>query len=172
MSLFPYQSGGVLALTIAIALGAFVSEDGATITAATLAASNVLDVRLAFLSTFAGLWLGDFGVYAAARWTGPAIRQHRWFRTWFAKTSSNDSSPNREKMQWTLALSRFLPGTRLPAYIAAGFAQMPVASFAMVTATSAMAWVALLFFSIRLAPSRASTASRHLALLTLTGLVL
>lgn len=172
MNLFPYQSGGVLALTIAIALGAFVSEDGATVTAATLAASSVLDVRLAFLSAFAGLWIGDFGVYAAARWTGPAIRQHRWFRAWFAKKPSNDSSPNREKMQWSLALSRFLPGTRLPAYIAAGFAQMPVASFALVTAVSATAWITVLFLIIRVAPARSAVASHQLALLSLIGLVL
>src|SRR5215469_8169641 len=172
MNFFPYQSGGVLAAAIAIALGAFVSEDGATVTAATLAASSVLDVRLAFLSAFAGLWIGDMGVYAVARWTSPAIRGHRWSQPWFAKTTSSESSRDRSKGRWRLALSRFLPGTRLPAYIAAGLEQMPVAAFAMVTATSAMAWVALLFFSIRLAPSRAATASHELALLTLGGLVL
>ena len=167
-----YHSGGVPAIVVGIVIGAFISEDGATITAAALAASSMLDVRLAFLSAFAGLWIGDLGVYAVARWTSPAIRGHRWSQPWFAKTTSSESSRDRSKGRWRLALSRFLPGTRLPAYIAAGLEQMPVATFAMVTATSAMAWVALLFFSIRLAPSRASTASRHLALLTLTGLVL
>ena len=50
MSMIPVQSGNVIALVAAIVLGAFVSEDGATITAATLAASSVLDLRLAFLS--------------------------------------------------------------------------------------------------------------------------
>ena len=171
MNFFPYQSGGV-ALAIAVALGAFVSEDGATVTAATLAASSVLDVRLAFLSAFAGLWIGDLGVYAVARWTGPAIRQHRWLGSLFAKTPSNDTSPNREKMQWSLALSRFLPGTRLPAYIAAGFGRMNVATFAAVTAMSAIAWIIVLFLIIRLAPARSAAASHQLALLSLFGLVL
>src|SRR5215472_1123033 len=167
-----YPSGGVPAIVVAIVIGAFVSEDGATIMAAALAASSVLDVRLAFLSAFAGIWIGDLGVYALARWTSPAIRRRRWFRPWFAKTASVESSRDRGKGRWRLALSRFLPGTRLPAYIAAGLEQMPVAAFAMVTATSAMAWVALLFFSIRLAPSRAATAGHQPALLTLGGLVL
>src|SRR5215470_2923742 len=139
MNFFPYESGGVLAAAIAIALGAFVSEDGATVAAATLAASSVLDVRLAFLSAFAGLWIGDLSVYAVARWTGPAIRQHRWLGPLFAKTPSNDAPPNRKKMQWNLALSRFLPGTRLPEYIAAGFGRMNVGTFAAVTAISAIA---------------------------------
>jgi len=172
MNFFPYHRGGVLAATIAIALGAFVSEDGATVTAATLAASSVLDVRLAFLSAFAGLWIGDLGVYAVARWTGPAIRQHRWLESWFAKTPSNDASPNRKEMQWSLALSRFLPGTRLPAYIVAGFGGMNVATFAAVTAISAIAWIIVLFLIIRLAPARSAAASHQLALLSLFGLVL
>ena len=165
-----YQSGGMPAIVVAIVIGAFVSEDGATITAAALAASSVLDVRLAFLSAFAGLWIGDLGVYALARWTTPAIRRHRWLQPWFARTTSAQSSRNIRKGRWRLAVSRFLPGTRLPAYIAAGVEQMPVAAFAMVTAMSAIAWIALLFFSIRLAPSRAATASHQLALLTLSGL--
>lgn len=170
MNSFSYQSGGVLGLAIAIVLGAFVSEDGATITAATLATSSLLDVRLAILSAFAGLWIGDLGVYALARWAGPAIRRHRWLRTWFAKTQNKDSSPNQERMQWSLALSRFLPGTRLPAYIAAGFEQMPVATFAAVTAISAIAWIIALFLIIRVAPARSAVASHQLALLGLFGL--
>ena len=166
-----YQSAGVPAIVAAIVIGAFVSEDGATITAAALAASGVLDVRLAFFSAFAGLWLGDLGVYALARWTTPAIRRHRWFQPWFVKTTSSESARDRGKGRWRLAVSRFLPGTRLLAYIAAGLEQMPVAAFAMVTAMSAITWIALLFLSIRLAPSHAAGASRQLALLTLCCLV-
>ena len=59
--------GSAIALIVTIVLGAFISEDGATITAATLAASSVLDFRLAFLSAFAGLWGGELGVYALTR---------------------------------------------------------------------------------------------------------
>lgn len=171
MNSFPYQSGGVLALAMAIVLSAFVSEDAATVTAATLAASSVLDVRLAFLSAFAGLWIGDLGVYAVARWVGPPVR-HRWLGAWFAKTTSNESLANQKKMQWSLALSRFLPGTRLPAYIAAGLKQMPVARFAAVTALSAIAWVIVLFLIIRIAPAGSVAASHQLALLSLFGLAL
>jgi hypothetical protein len=45
-----FNGQGVLALASAIAFGALVSEDGATITAATLAASSMIDARLAFFS--------------------------------------------------------------------------------------------------------------------------
>jgi len=77
MSMTPVHGGGAIALAIAIVLGAFASEDGATITAATFAASSLLDLRLAFLSAFAGLWVGDLGIYALTRRIGPTIVKHR-----------------------------------------------------------------------------------------------
>jgi len=70
---------GSLALAFAIVLGAFVSEDGATITAAALTATATLDPAVAFLSAFAGLWFGDLGVYALARLGGPALLHRQWF---------------------------------------------------------------------------------------------
>src|SRR5271169_5952381 len=148
MSMTPVHGGGAIALATAIVLGAFASEDGATITAATLAASGLLDFRLAFLSAFAGLWAGDLGVYALTRAIGPLIMQHRWFAAWFRKEKTRKGNPTGRNGQLTLALSRFLPGTRLPAYISAGLERMPVLAFAGITAVSAIAWTLLVFGTI------------------------
>jgi membrane protein DedA with SNARE-associated domain len=172
MSMIPVQSGNVIALVAAIVLGAFVSEDGATITAATLAASSVLDLRLAFLSAFAGLWAGDLGVYALTRGIAPRIMQHRWFAEWFKKEKTRKGNPSGINGHLTLALSRFLPGTRLPAYISAGLERMPVLAFAVITAVSAIAWILLVFATIQLAPSRSSSAKQQLPILSLFGLSL
>ena len=68
------MGAGIIAAT-------FISEDGATVTAATLAASSLLDARLAFVSAFSGLWVGDLGVYAIARYLRPAARDSRWYYT-------------------------------------------------------------------------------------------
>src|SRR5436309_14246014 len=95
MNIPALHGGSAIALIAAIVLGAFVSEDGATITAATLAASSVLDFRLAFLSAFAGLWGGDLGVYALTRSIGPRITQHRWCEGWFPKERPGTSNPLR-----------------------------------------------------------------------------
>ena len=94
MSIPTIHHGSAVALIVTIVLGAFVSEDGAAITAATLAASSVLDFRLAFLSAFAGLWGGDLGVYALTRRVGPRIMQHRWFTGWFPKEKARKSNPS------------------------------------------------------------------------------
>ena len=172
MNIPALHGGSAIALIAAIVLGAFVSEDGATITAATLAASSVLDFRLAFLSAFAGLWGGDLGVYALTRSIGPRITQHRWFAGWFAKGKTRTSNPRENDGQLSLALSRFFPGTRLPAYISAGLDRMPVFTFAAITAVSAIAWILLVFATIQLAPSRSSSAKQQLAILSMFGLVL
>lgn len=172
MILAPIQSGDALVLAAAIVLGAFVSEDGATITAATLAASSLLDFRLAFLSAFAGLWVGDLGVYALTRKIGPPIMQHRWFRGWFTKGERHAGDAGKNDGRISLAVSRFFPGTRLPAYISAGLARMPVSVFAAITAATATAWVLLVFATIHLAPARGAAAKQQLAILSLFGLAL
>src|SRR5437667_7025892 len=162
--------GSAIALIVTIVLGAFISEDGATITAATLAASSVLDFRLAFLSAFAGLWSGDLAVYALTRRIGPRIMQHRWFAGWFPKEKTRKSNPSGSNGLLSLALSRFFPGTRLPAYVSAGLDRMPGLAFAAITGVSAVAWIVLVFATIQLAPSRSSSAKQQLALFSLFGL--
>ena len=162
--------GSAIALIVTIVLGAFISEDGATITAATLAASSVLDFRLAFLSAFAGLWGGDLAVYALTRRIGPRIMQHRWFAGWVPKEKTRKSNPSGSNGLLSLALSRFFPGTRLPAYVSAGLGRMPVLAFAAITGVSAVAWIVLVFASIQLAPSRSSSAKQQLALFSLFGM--
>src|SRR5712692_7572754 len=170
MSIPTIHHGSAIALIVTIVLGAFVSEDGAAITAATLAASSVLDFRLAFLSAFAGLWGGDLGIYALTRRIGPRIIQHRWFVGWFPKEKTRKSNPSGSNGLLSLALSRFFPGTRLPAYVSAGLDRMPVLAFAAITAASAVAWIVLVFATIQLAPSRSSSAKQQLALFSLFGL--
>jgi membrane protein DedA with SNARE-associated domain len=163
---------GALVLMAAIIFGAFLSEDGATITAATLAASNLLDPRLAFVSAFAGLWAGDFGVYALSRRMGPSLARNRWFSSWVTKESLDERTGSEGAGQFRLAASRFFPGTRLPAYVSAGFRRMPLPAFLTITALTAMVWVLLIFLVIRLVPSHAAVFQRQLEIMSLGGLTL
>jgi membrane protein DedA with SNARE-associated domain len=161
-----------LFLMAAIIFGALLSEDGATITAATLAASKLLDPRLAFVSAFAGLWAGDLGMYALARSVGPSLVRHPWFARWFSKHGSNEGVRAQGEGQLALAVSRFFPGTRLPAYLSAGFRRMPLPAFLGITALTAATWVLLTFLVIRLAPSHTGSLAHELEVLSLVGLSL
>jgi membrane protein DedA with SNARE-associated domain len=163
---------GALFLMAAIIFGAFLSEDGATIMAATLAAAQLLDARLAFVSAFAGLWAGDLGMYALARSVGPSLVRHPWFARCFSKPGSDEGMRAQGQGRLALAVSRFFPGTRLPAYLSAGFRRMPLPSFLAITALTAAAWVWLVFLLIRLAPSHAASLAHEMELLSLVGLSL
>jgi len=163
---------GAVVLVFGIIFGAFISEDGATITAATLAASNLLDPRLAFVSAFAGLWAGDLGVYVVSRRMGRSLAAHRWVSSWIGKRSDNAHGVIESDGQLGLAISRFLPGTRLPAYVSAGIRRMPVQTFLTITAFTAAAWVLLMFTLVRLVPSRTAALQHQLEIVGLTGLIL
>ena len=170
--LVPAQTCGVITLIAAVILGGFLSEDGATITAATFAMSSLLDFRLAFLSAIAGLWVGDLGVYFVARGVGSGLERTGWLSRWFTGKQLSSNRTLEQNTPWKLAVSRFLPGTRLPAYISAGLGRMPLCLFATITAISATAWTILVFATIHAAPSRSASAKEHLATLSVAGLSL
>ncbi len=158
-----------VAAAIAIICGAFISEDAATISAASLAAASILDARLSFLSAVTGLWVGDLGVFAAVRfWKGKTESTH-----WFLRaTSSLQADPVKTNSDWPLALSRFLPGTRLPAYVSAGLNHMPFPRYAGITAATAAIWTAIVFAAVAFFPLHAQAASERLARLGASGLAI
>jgi membrane protein DedA with SNARE-associated domain len=166
----PTETTEGLALVLGIIAVAFLSEDGATVTAATFAASCLLDVKLAFLSAFCGLWIGDLSVYAIARHAGPSVMQHRWFSRMFSALRSLPGPSSRRA--WELALSRFFPGTRLPSYLTAGLTRMPIWLFTTITAITAFLWTLVVFFVIHFAPTGSTQLASRLPSLVLLGLCL
>ena len=56
---------------------------------------------------------------------------------------------------FTLIASRFIPGTRLPTYLAAGLFAMPARRFALITAIGALLWISVFFALTKLLGSHA-----------------
>src|SRR6266508_546720 len=67
----------LLAATVIILLS-FVSEDAATISSALSIFGGPLSWPLGFVSCFAGIWLGDLGLYSLARCAGKNVLRSRW----------------------------------------------------------------------------------------------
>ena len=129
-----------------IVVSSFISEDAAALTAASLAAQMSIDPTLAFAAAAGGIWIGDLGLYAL----GLPLRAFagRWKRAQrFLQVAEDALAAKRSS--WTSALfaSRFIPGTRLPLYTAAGLVRAPLVPFASVTAIAVLVWVSLLFFA-------------------------
>ncbi len=160
------------ALALSIFFATFIYEDGATLLAATLSASGSLDPRIGLLTTFLGIWVGDMGLYGLGSSFGRRTAQSRWLQKylrpeslakaerWFVKHGS-----------FALVMSRAIPGSRLPLYVAAGALRLPFRLFAKTTAACSAVWVCAIFAIWRFLPK---TSSGHQKLLPwlLTALVL
>jgi membrane protein DedA with SNARE-associated domain len=132
-------------LALAIAVATFLSEDLACITAGILAAQGHLSLPLAIAASFFGIFAGDLLLFLGGRHLGrPLLRRAplRWLvkepalqdsAAWFARQGPR-----------VIVLSRFLPGTRLPTYVAAGLSHVPLRSFLFFFLLAALLWTPIL----------------------------
>src|SRR5207247_3487281 len=135
-----------LLASTAIILLSFVSEDAATISSALSIFGGPLKWPLGFASCFAGIWLGDLGLYSLARYAGKNVLRSRWLaRLADPATVTHCEKTFARNSAFALIASRFVPGTRLPTYLAAGLFAMPVCRFAFITAIGALLWISVFF---------------------------
>jgi membrane protein DedA with SNARE-associated domain len=123
----------------------FVLEDVAAVGAGLLLANHSISWPAAFAACFFGIWLGDAGLYALARFAG---------RRWFEGSALRRYAPRVARSeQWfaergtpILVISRLLPGARLPTYLAAGFLRVPAGRFLLITGMAAFIWTFAILF--------------------------
>src|SRR5262249_51907307 len=145
----------LLASTAIVLLG-FISEDAATISSALSLFGGPITWPLGFAACFAGIWLGDLGLYSLARFFGKPVLKSRWIaRVAGAAAIERCQKTFTERGSLALFASRFVPGTRLPTYLAAGLLSMPVGRFALVTALAALLWIGGIFAIAKLLGSQA-----------------
>jgi membrane protein DedA with SNARE-associated domain len=166
-----------LLASIGIILLSFVSEDAATVSSALSIFGGPISWPLGFSASFVGIWLGDLGLYSLARCLGKPLLQSRWVGR-FADAATIEHCQEKFDQRGSLALlaSRFVPGTRLPTYLAAGLVSMPLSRFALVTAFAALLWIGGVFAIAKLLGSQAlvwfSFFHSKIAAIVLTALVL
>jgi len=141
------------ALALSIFLATFIYEDGATLLAATLSACGSLDPRIGLLTTFLGIWLGDMGLYGLGSSLGQRTTQSRWLQKYLRPASiAKAESWFATRGSLALVMSRAIPGSRLPLYLAAGALRFPVRRFAKTTALCSVVWVSAIFAIWRFLP--------------------
>ncbi|MEZ5921245.1 MAG: VTT domain-containing protein [Parvularculaceae bacterium] len=123
-------------------LAPFVQEDAAVIASASLSLAAMGDGPLLFTVTTLGLIASDLWKY----WLGRAARTQGWAHKFAEKPSvAKAEALVVKRLGATLMTSRFLPGTRIPLYIASGYFKAPWPRFAFWVSMSAIAYVALIF---------------------------
>lgn len=123
-------------------LGPFVQEDAAVVGAAGATMSpHISDVGL-LGAVFAGLMVSDIWKY----WAGRFAERARFASKWIADPRVQSA---REKvlrrLGVTLLLARFVPGTRVPLYVACGVFKAPFGRFLTYVALSGALYVGATF---------------------------
>jgi membrane protein DedA with SNARE-associated domain len=125
-----------------IILGTFILEDAATLLAAMQVASGAVALPLALASLYAGIVLGDLGLYGLGRFAAG----HPW-ATRLIPPRRADLGRDwvRQRVIPIVLVSRFVPGLRLPTYTTCGFLRAPLLAFALAAICATLVWTSMLF---------------------------
>jgi membrane protein DedA with SNARE-associated domain len=130
-----------MAVWLSLFFGTFVSEDLTCITAGLLVQRGDAGVASATTACALGIFASDLALWGVGRLFGRAVlawprlarRMRRWrvpdLQAWLERHAAG-----------AIVGSRFLPGTRLPLYLIAGFTRLPVMVFVVWALVGAALW--------------------------------
>ena len=132
-------------LLVALALATLVSEDLACVAAGLLVARGSFGLGAASLACFLGIFGGDLLLFLAGRWGGRRALARPPFSWWIRPEQvERGEAWFRERTGRVLFATRFLPGSRLPTYVAAGMLGCPIRTFAFWLAVAGAIWTPIL----------------------------
>lgn len=127
---------------VLIVLGTFILEDAATVLAAITVAEGGVSIPLALSALYAGIVLGDIGLYALGRLSSHIVQLERF-------VPGHKRLRGREWLKGrvfsVVFISRFIPGARLPTYTACGFLRADLRQFILAAVVATLIWTSLLF---------------------------
>jgi pimeloyl-ACP methyl ester carboxylesterase/membrane protein DedA with SNARE-associated domain len=135
----------LIVTSASLSLGTLVSEDLTSITAGILVAEGRLNLSIAILACFSGIFAGDVLLFLAGRWMGRKALGSPPFSWWFRADSLESASVwLRRNGATAIFLSRFVPGARLPTYFAAGALRTSARTFLLYFLIAAAVWTPLI----------------------------
>lgn len=124
-----------------LAAGTLLSEDFTSIGAGLLVRDGQLDALPAVAACTAGVYAGDLALWLGGRLLGRRVVTMRWLTQRIDPAGLESLSARLDARLGTMVLaSRFLPGSRLPMYLAAGvWGRRPIA-FALWSLLAVLLW--------------------------------
>jgi len=130
---------------IVLAFGTLISEDGTSISAGLLAGNGELTLASAVAACATGVYVGDLALWLAGRILGQRLLAFPWVsRTIAPEALAALGSRLDAHLATAVLASRFLPGTRLPTYVAAGIWGRRPLAFAGWSLLAVLLWTPLL----------------------------
>ncbi|MEM9290100.1 MAG: alpha/beta fold hydrolase [Acidobacteriota bacterium] len=144
-SIPPATGFPLFVILISIAAATMVSEDLSCIGAGLLVAAGRISFLSATVACGLGIFIGDMMLYLAGRWVGGAALSRPPLSWMITPTDVRRSARWFDRKGLTVIfLSRFLPGTRLPTYFAAGLFRANFLRFALYFAIAVSVWTPIL----------------------------
>ena len=135
-------------ILVGLALATLASEDLALIAGGVLARNGAVPLVHAVIACGAGVYIGDLGLWCAGRLFGRRVLALPWLRTRLSSAAVESLSRRvDERLVPLIFSSRFVPGTRLPVYVAAGACGQRSLAFAGWSFLAVMAWTPVLVVS-------------------------
>ncbi|MFN7940292.1 MAG: alpha/beta fold hydrolase [Thermoanaerobaculia bacterium] len=143
----PPRARGVtlLILLSLLALATFLAEDLACLAGGLLVSHGTLAFPEATLACLVGIVVGDLLLVAAGRWLGRPALARAPFK-WMVKPATLEASSEwfrREGMK-VILISRFIPGSRLPLFFAAGVLHVRLPMLLLAFLLAAVLWTPIL----------------------------
>ena len=146
---------------LAIAAATFVSEDLTAIGTGILVAEGRVAVIPAVVACAAGIYAGDLALWIAGRLLGRRVLAWRRVRQSLpSDTIERFNAWFTPRAGTAILVSRFLPGTRLPLYLACGAVRTPFASFAAWSLVAVAVWTPALILATVALGGRSSSDPR------------
>lgn len=120
----------------------FIQEDAAVIGAATASLAGAAPTSLILAAILSGLVASDAWKY----WMGRLARRYQWAHKFAEKPGVSIAGDLiRKEFIQTMLTARFVPGTRIPTYIAAGFFKADYVRYILTLIVTASLYVAIMF---------------------------
>ncbi|HKZ81573.1 MAG TPA: alpha/beta fold hydrolase [Pyrinomonadaceae bacterium] len=134
-----------LVLFSLLGLATLITEDLTCVWAGVLAAEGRVSFKFAVIACLSGIVVGDILLFLAGRLIGRTLLRYPPL-SWLVRTADVERSSRwfQRRGMWAILLSRFLPGTRLPTYFAAGLLDTSFLKFGFYFLIAAAAWTPLL----------------------------
>jgi len=130
---------------LGLAIGTLVSEDASLATAAGLARVGTVSPLAAGAAVALGIWAGDLALFFAGRYASRWRPLAQWVERRWRPTELQAMAARLERgAGLAILLSRALPGTRLPLYVAAGALRLPTIVFVVATAIAVVLWTTVI----------------------------
>jgi pimeloyl-ACP methyl ester carboxylesterase/membrane protein DedA with SNARE-associated domain len=132
-----------------IMLGTFTLEDPTSIAVGLFIKAGQIDPFVGGFAVLFGIFLGDFGLYMIGFLAGRSALRWRPIAAWVPTRHVEKLGAWFDERGWKAVLaSRFIPGSRLPLYIAAGVTGSKPGRFMLWTFMAVCIWAPVILFSV------------------------